>query len=97
MPPIENPNSTPAPDQYVPPGTPRKAVPLTLEVIQKPELTVEQLMAAVEASETQPPLFIPLNTQFYEAFEPSEKTCVLRLYSPRWNEKACPPGRRVIL
>jgi hypothetical protein len=43
------------------------------------------------------PLFIPLKTEFYEAFERGEKRSELRLYGPRWNEKTCPPGRPVVL
>lgn len=43
------------------------------------------------------PLFIPLKTEFYEAFERGDKHSELRLYGPRWNENTCPPGRPVIL
>jgi hypothetical protein len=43
------------------------------------------------------PLFIPLKTEFYEAFERGEKRSELRLYGPRWNERTCSPGRSVIL
>lgn len=43
------------------------------------------------------PLFIPLKTEFYEAFERGDKRSELRLYGPRWNEKTCPPGRLVTL
>lgn len=44
-----------------------------------------------------PPLFIPLKTEYFEAFERGEKTDELRLYGPRWNERTCPPGRAVVL
>jgi hypothetical protein len=43
------------------------------------------------------PLFIPLKTEFYNAFLSGLKTSELRLYGPRWNEKTCLPGRRVVL
>lgn len=43
------------------------------------------------------PLFIPLKTEFYEGFERGEKREEMRLYGPRWNEKTCRPGRRVVL
>ncbi len=43
------------------------------------------------------PLFIPLKTEFYEAFKRGDKTEELRKYGPRWNEKTCVPGREVIL
>lgn len=43
------------------------------------------------------PLFIPLKTEFYEAFLLGEKRSELRLYGPRWNEATCVEGRRVIL
>jgi len=43
------------------------------------------------------PIFIPLKTEYYEAFEDGSKTEELRLYGPRWNEKTCTVGRQVIL
>lgn len=43
------------------------------------------------------PLFIPLITEYYEAFERGEKSEELRKYGARWNEKTCTPGRKVIL
>lgn len=43
------------------------------------------------------PLFIPLNTEFYEAFKNGSKTEELRAYGPRWHEETCRPGREVIL
>lgn len=45
----------------------------------------------------QKPLFIPLKTEFYEAFELGIKTEELRRYGPRWNEKTCEVGRTVVL
>jgi hypothetical protein len=45
----------------------------------------------------QKPLFIPLKTEFYEAFERGEKHSELPLFGPRWNEKTCSIGRYLIL
>ncbi|MCK5444703.1 MAG: hypothetical protein KAI73_03715 [Rhodospirillaceae bacterium] len=46
---------------------------------------------------TDKPLFIPLCSEPYEAFENGTKRDELRQYGPRWNEKTCPVGRRVVL
>jgi len=43
------------------------------------------------------PLFVPLMTQYYDAFASGQKHEELRLYGKRWNEKTCPVGREVIL
>lgn len=43
------------------------------------------------------PLFIPLKTEYYEAFESGEKGTEYRKYGPRWNEETCYAGRPVIL
>ena len=43
------------------------------------------------------PLFIPLKSEYYEAFKNGEKTEELRLYGPRWNHKTCIIGREVVL
>lgn len=43
------------------------------------------------------PLFIPLKTTYYEAFASGKKQEELRLYGPRWNERTCALGRRVVL
>ena len=43
------------------------------------------------------PLFIPLNTKFYNAFVDGSKREELRRYGPRWNENTCQVGREVIL
>ena len=43
------------------------------------------------------PLFIPLKTEFYEAFKNGSKTEELRRYGPRWNHDTCLIGRHVIL
>lgn len=43
------------------------------------------------------PLFIPLKTEYYEAFADGTKTEELRLYGPRWHEETCFIGREVVL
>jgi len=43
------------------------------------------------------PLFIPLKAIYYDAFLSGDKPSELRLYGKRWNERTCPPGRRVII
>jgi hypothetical protein len=43
------------------------------------------------------PVFIPLKSKHYEAFESGTKHSEFRIYGPRWNEKTCIPGRAVIL
>lgn len=43
------------------------------------------------------PLFIPLKRAFFEAFERGDKTNEYRPYGPRWNERTCIVGRRVLL
>lgn len=43
------------------------------------------------------PLFIPLQTRYYEAFRDGSKTEELRKYGPRWNHDTCRVGREVIL
>ena len=42
-------------------------------------------------------LFIPLKSEFYEAFERGDKDEEYRVYGPRWNYNTCFPGRPVIL
>lgn len=46
---------------------------------------------------TKTPLFIPLAARWFDEFEQGRKTCELRRYGPRWNERTCPEGRAVIL
>jgi hypothetical protein len=46
---------------------------------------------------TLPPLFVPLDRPYFEAFERGDKTEEFRPYGPKWNEKTCPIGRRVVL
>lgn len=43
------------------------------------------------------PLFIPLKTEYYEAFKSGDKTEELRTYGKRWNENVCAINRGVIL
>ncbi len=43
------------------------------------------------------PLFIPLKTEYYEAFKSGAKTEELRLFGKRWNNETCKIGREVIL
>ena len=43
------------------------------------------------------PLFIPLNTEYFEQFENGIKTVEYRRYGNRWNLRKCFPGRPVIL
>ena len=43
------------------------------------------------------PLFIPLKTEYYEAFKSGEKTEELREYGPRWNTGTCTVGREVVI
>ena len=43
------------------------------------------------------PIFIPLRSEYYDAFADGSKTEELRLYGPRWNERTCAVGRAVTL
>jgi hypothetical protein len=43
------------------------------------------------------PLFIPLKSEFYNAFIHGVKTTEYRRHGPGWNAKTCPVGRRVVL
>lgn len=43
------------------------------------------------------PLFVPLKTEWFRAFERGEKTTEYRLHGPGWNDKTCTPGRAVTL
>lgn len=44
-----------------------------------------------------PALFIPLKGEYYDAFMDGSKKEEFRVYGPRWNERTCPVGRRVVL
>lgn len=48
-------------------------------------------------TKNRPPLFIPLKTKFYEAFDSGEKTTEYRAYGPRWNFNNVWVGRPVII
>lgn len=43
------------------------------------------------------PLFLPLKTEYYEAFKNGNKPEELRLYGARYNEKVCTIGREIII
>jgi len=43
------------------------------------------------------PLFIPLKTEFYRAFQDGTKLEEFRVNGPRWNLNTCQIGRRVTL
>jgi len=43
------------------------------------------------------PLFIPLKREYFEAFLSGKKREEFRPYGPRWNERTCRIGRRVVL
>jgi hypothetical protein len=43
------------------------------------------------------PLFIPLRREWFEAFARGKKREEWRRYGAGWNERSCPPGRRVVL
>ncbi len=42
-------------------------------------------------------LFIPLRREYFDAFESGEKKEEYRPYGPRWNERTCRIGRRVVI
>ena len=42
-------------------------------------------------------LFIPLKSEFYDAFIAGTKTVEYRRHGPGWNAKTCAIGRRVVL
>ena len=43
------------------------------------------------------PLFVPLKTEWLDAFASGQKTSEWRAHGPRWNAGTCWPGRAVIL
>lgn len=55
------------------------------------------LSQAAEKLRRRKDLFIPLMTEYYNAFERGDKTNELRVYGARWNERTCDPGRMVTL
>lgn len=46
---------------------------------------------------TTKPLFVPLKTRYFRAFESGVKTIEYRKAGPRWNEATCTVGRSVVL
>jgi hypothetical protein len=43
------------------------------------------------------PLFVPLKSEYFNAFRDGSKTTEYRPYGPRWNERTCLVGRSVVL
>lgn len=43
------------------------------------------------------PLFIPLRTVWFRAFESGDKDTEYRAYGPRWNERVCFVGRKAVI
>lgn len=43
------------------------------------------------------PLFVPLKTEYFRAFETGAKRTEFRLYGARWNERTVVVGRQVVL
>lgn len=66
-----------------------------LAALQTAQEALKEELANVWA--TEPPLFIPLKAEFFEAFQAGTKTEELRRYGPRWNERTCRVGRAVVL
>ncbi|OAM89861.1 hypothetical protein OH491_17490 [Termitidicoccus mucosus] len=48
-------------------------------------------------TEPEKPLFIPLNSEHFIAFEKGQKRTEYRTNGPRWNEHTCRIGREVVL
>ena len=48
-------------------------------------------------SDAKKPLFIPLMTEHYRAFEDGTKTVEYRKHGKRWNEDVCAVGRAVVI
>lgn len=44
-----------------------------------------------------PPMFVPLQTRWFQAFATGRKRIEWRPYGPRWNRTVAVPGRRVVL
>lgn len=49
------------------------------------------------SSNSEVALFIPLKTEYFEAFANGSKDTEYRPYGPRWNERTCRVGRPVVL
>lgn len=50
-----------------------------------------------ESHASEKPLFIPLKTVWFRMFQSGEKDTEYRAYGPRWNERTCRIGRRVVV
>ena len=61
------------------------------------EICGRQVRSAQDTGATLKPLFIPLKAEYFDAFANGSKTREYRLYGPRWNERTCQVGRRVVL
>lgn len=81
---------------------PVPAVELVADESQHPgaavlaEIIKHNLPVSLE-DEGRKPLFIPLKTEYFQAFQDGSKTEELRLYGPGWNEGTCFVGRAVVL
>jgi hypothetical protein len=42
-------------------------------------------------------LFIPVNTEYFEAFKNGSKKIEWRIFGKRWNERVCLQGRDVVI
>lgn len=51
----------------------------------------------MNSTDIEAPLFIPLKTEYFEAFAGDSKDIEYRPYGPRWNERTCRVGRSVVL
>lgn len=51
----------------------------------------------MNGNDTEKALFVPLKEEYYRDFANGLKRVEYRLYGPRWNERTCRPGRRVVL
>jgi hypothetical protein len=58
---------------------------------------MKRLSPAAEKLRRRKDLFIPLMTEYYDAFDRGDKTSELRVYGARWNERTCDPGRMVTI
>lgn len=54
-------------------------------------------MIMSDKPESRKALFLPLRTEYFEAFCNGSKREELRQYGPRWNETTCTVGRTIIL
>lgn len=56
----------------------------------------EDIRAALKTGHVRP-LFIPLRSEYFDAFARGEKNTEYRKHGQRWNAKTCAVGRRVVL